>query len=35
MNLKSLKRTNYLGYLSEFTLFEEIERKDKNADYQR
>ncbi|KAG0274945.1 Splicing factor 3A subunit 3 [Linnemannia exigua] len=35
MNLKALKRTNYLGYLSEFTLFEEIERKDKNADYQR
>ncbi|KAF8952999.1 hypothetical protein BGZ52_002590 [Haplosporangium bisporale] len=34
MNLKSLKRTNYLGYLSEFTLFGEIERKDKNANYQ-
>ncbi|KAG0031254.1 hypothetical protein BGZ81_001543 [Podila clonocystis] len=34
MNLKSLKRTNYLGYLSEFTLFDEIERKDKNANYQ-
>ncbi|GJJ77088.1 splicing factor 3A subunit 3 [Entomortierella parvispora] len=35
MNLKSLKRTNYLGYLSEFTLFEEIERKDKDANYQK
>ncbi|KAF9960892.1 Splicing factor 3A subunit 3 [Mortierella alpina] len=35
MNLKSLKRTNYLGYLSEFTLFQEIERKDKDADYQK
>ncbi|KAF9967781.1 hypothetical protein BGZ70_008259 [Mortierella alpina] len=35
MNLKSLKRTNYLGYLSEFTLFHEIERKDKNSDYQK
>ncbi|KAF9574160.1 Splicing factor 3A subunit 3 [Mortierella alpina] len=35
MNLKSLKRTNYLGYLSEFTLFQEIERKDKDGDYQK
>lgn len=35
MNLKSLKRTNYLGYLSEFTLFDEIQRKDKDADYQK
>ncbi|KAF9163420.1 hypothetical protein BGX21_001359 [Mortierella sp. AD011] len=34
MNLKSLKRTNYLGYLSEFTLFEEIQKKDKDAEYQ-
>ncbi|KAG0345145.1 Splicing factor 3A subunit 3 [Podila humilis] len=34
LNLKSLKRTNYLGYLSEFTLFHEIEKKDKNANYQ-
>ncbi|KAF9285099.1 hypothetical protein BGZ68_004148 [Mortierella alpina] len=35
MNLKSLKRTNYLGYLSEFTLFHEIERKDKDSEYQK
>ncbi|KAF9191251.1 hypothetical protein BGZ51_007571 [Haplosporangium sp. Z 767] len=35
MNLKSLKRTNYLSYLSEFTLFGEIERKDKDANYQK
>ena len=34
MNLKSLKRTNYLGYLSEFTLFNEIQRKDKDTNYQ-
>ncbi|KAG0239435.1 hypothetical protein B0O80DRAFT_408802 [Mortierella sp. GBAus27b] len=35
MNLKSLKRTNYLGYLSEFTLFSEIQKKDKDTDYQK
>ncbi|KAG0212850.1 hypothetical protein BGX28_005506 [Mortierella sp. GBA30] len=35
MNLKSLKRTNYLAYLSEFTLFDEIERKDKDSEYQK
>ncbi|KAI1321494.1 hypothetical protein EDD11_005185 [Mortierella claussenii] len=35
MNLKSLKRTNYLGYLSEFTSFSEIERKDKDFEYRK
>ena len=35
MNLTSLKRTNYLGYLSEFTLFDEIPRKEKDAEYQK
>ncbi|KAG0318121.1 hypothetical protein BGZ99_005846 [Dissophora globulifera] len=35
MNLKSLKRTNYLGYLSEFTLFHEVPRKEKNMEYSK
>ncbi|KAF9429836.1 hypothetical protein BGZ94_009298 [Podila epigama] len=34
LNLKSLKRTHYLAYLSEFTLFDEIQRKDKDSTYQ-
>ncbi|KAF9976560.1 hypothetical protein BGZ73_008315 [Actinomortierella ambigua] len=35
MNLKNFKRASYLQYLSEFTLFEQIPKEDKNSDYQK
>ncbi|KAG0254259.1 hypothetical protein DFQ27_006945 [Actinomortierella ambigua] len=35
MNLKNFKRASYLQYLSEFTLFEQMPKEDKNADYQK
>ncbi|KAF9586097.1 Splicing factor 3A subunit 3 [Lunasporangiospora selenospora] len=35
MNLTNLEGTNYLGYLSEFTKFQEIDKKTKNAAYQK